>query len=248
MLAVQHLARAPIVEALIDFRVRPRKDLDLTTFSSAFAPLSSRYPTQKPIHLVFAEVELKVGQSARQSLTESKRGIRFESADGLHVFQAQAEGFTLSRLRPYDSWESLFAEAQATWNEYVAVSRPESIIRVATRFINRLELPMPVNEFEKYLTIPPVVPKGLPELVSESFSRVVFHDEESGGAVIFSQAIEQPNPDAKALAVLIDIDVFRQQNFDVSSTQPWDLLNKFRELKNRTFFASITPKTLELVK
>lgn len=248
MLETQHLNKAPIVEGLIDFRVRPRKDLDLSQLESSLVNIKTRYPITKPVRHFVTQVQIKGQEPPQQSTSETKRGLRFESADGLHVFQAHPDGFTVSRLRPYDTWESLFAEAQCLWPEYVQAARPEAIVRVATRFINRIQIPLPVVDYQHYLSAPPDVPKGLPELVSEFFSRVVIHEPDSAGVIVFTQAMEPVNEASNVLPLYVDSDVFKQDSYDVQSNEPWELLNTFRRLKNQAFFASITAKTLELLK
>lgn len=248
MLETQHLNKAPIVEGLIDIRVRPRKNLDLTALESSLARVKTRYPITKPLRHFVTHVQIKGEGPPEQSVSETNRGLRFESANGQYVFQAGLDGVTVSRLRPYDTWESLFAEAQTLWLEYVEAARPEAIVRVATRFINRIEIPLPVADYQEYLTAPPDVPRGLPELVSEFFSRVVIHDPNSGGVIVFTQAMEPINQASNVLPLYVDIDVFKQDSYVVQSKEPWELLSKFRRLKNQAFFASITPKTLELLK
>lgn len=166
----------------------------------------------------------------------------------MHVFQAHPDGFTVSRLRPYDTWESLFAEAQSLWPEYLRAAHPEAIVRVATRFINRIQIPLPVVDYQDYLSAAPTVPKGLPDLVSEFLSRVVIHDQDSGAVIIFTQAMEPLNEASNILPLYVGVDVFKQEAYDVQSPEPWELLNTFRRLKNEAFFASITAKTLELLK
>ncbi len=247
-----HLNKAPIVEALIDFRVKPKEGLQPSDLQPIQEKLKDRYPTQKSIHQVKAEFSVNVGDGAapeipiRSTSASSSIGIRLDSVDGLRVLQAQIHGFTFSRLKPYDTWETLLEETKALWDLYVEVAAPVSLTRVATRFINRLELPLPIPEFEEYLTRPPVVPNGIPELVSEFLSRIVAHDTASGASVVVIQALETVVPGSNILPVLLDIDVFKQANFDVNSNDYWELLSGFRKLKNTAFFGSITERTKEL--
>jgi len=246
-----HLNKAPIVEALIDFRVKPKDGLQRSDLQPIQEKLKDRYPTQKSIHQIKAEFSLNVRDGAApetpiRSTSESRIGIRLDSIDHLRVLQAQIHGFTFSRLKPYDTWETLLEETKALWNLYVEVAAPVSLTRVATRFINRLELPLPIPEFEEYLTRPPVVPNGIPELVSEFLSRIVAHDTASGASIVVIQALETVVPGSNVLPVLLDIDVFKQANFDVNSNDYWELLSEFRNLKNTAFFGSITEKAKEL--
>lgn len=243
-----HLNNAPIVEALIDLRVRPQPGTQPSKLEAIGARIKDRYPTVKPIHQVATHVELKAGADAVQSVSQQQLGFRFESSDAKSVLQAQTLGFTLSRLAPYETWEALIQEAQAMWPHYVAVAEPESIERVATRYINRIHLPLPIGDFDEYLTAPPLVPKGLPDYVSEFFSRMVINDPHSQAVIIFTQAFEPLGPGNTALPVIVDIDVFKATSLPADGTDHWKLLTEFRDIKNTAFFASLTPKTVELLK
>jgi uncharacterized protein (TIGR04255 family) len=246
-----HLNKAPIVEALIDFRVKAKDGLQPSDLQPIQEKLKDRYPTKKSIRQIKAEFSMNVGDGAApeipiRSTSESSIGIRLDSIDRLRVLQAQIHGFTFSRLKPYDTWETLLEEAKTLWNLYIEVAAPVSLTRVTTRFINRLELPLPIPEFEEYLTRPPVVPNGIPESVSEFLSRIVAHDTASGASIVVIQALETVVPGSNILPVLLDIDVFKQANFDINSNDYWELLSEFRKLKNTAFFGSITERTKEL--
>ncbi len=172
-----------------------------------------------------------------------------ESSDSQFVFQAQLTGFTLSRLKPYETWESLVHEAHLAWESYVKVAAPTVITRVAVRYINRVEIPLSAfGQFEDFLTAGPNVPEPLPQGVAEFLSRVVVHEPATGAAVIITQALEPENPTNRTAPVILDIDVFKQTEFAVESNDYWELLDRFRILKNDVFFSCLTPKALELFK
>ena len=83
------------------------------------------------------------------------------------------DGFTFSRLKPYETWENLRDEAYRLWQKYREITSPE-IIRVALRYINKLEFPLPIKNFSDYLTAAPIVPAELPQGVS-SFSFACYY-------------------------------------------------------------------------
>jgi len=246
-----HLNKAPIVEALVDFRLKPRDGLRVSDLQPIQEKLRDRYPTQKSIRQVIGQVSVNVQEGEVQAVQPAVHsaeavGIRLESANGLHVLQAQVQGFTLSRLKPYDTWEALIEEARSLWDVYVAVAAPVSITRVGTRYINRLELPLPMLRFEDYLTRQPEVPIGVPEFVSDFLSRVVAHEPSLDAYIVVTQALEPVAPGSNIVPMLLDVDVFKVANFDVNSKEYWELLAQFRTLKNTAFFGSITEKTKEL--
>lgn len=245
-----HLNKAPIVEALIDLRVQPRPGAEIATLDPLIAQLSDRYPKVVPIVAAQLLFQSPTGNDqAARTVSQSHTGQRLESKDGKYVLQLGIQSFTLSRLSPYETWDALLSESKILWDLYRETMKPETVQRVAVRYINRIELPLPFADFSQYLTAPPSVPKGLPELVSEYFSRVVVNDPASKASIIFTQAFEAPNPAKPSLLpVIIDIDVFKQSAFPVNDNEYWQLLSTFHDLKNTAFFASLTPRTLETLK
>lgn len=243
-----HLSKAPIVEGLIDIRVKP---------ASAFKPedllairdlIHEQYPSHKEALRLQASFEFNEGEGAEQSVKTQKVGYRFDSADGHYVLQVQRGGFTLSRLKPYETWENLFAEARRLWVHYLNVAQPQAVTRVATRYINRIELDAAQLDFDDYLAAPPNVPKRLPQLIGEFLTRIVLTDKDTGASIVLTQALEPMNLASNTVPVVIDIDVFKEVALAVDSEEYWQLLSEFRHLKNNAFFGSITDKTLELLK
>ncbi|MGH8699742.1 MAG: TIGR04255 family protein [Burkholderiales bacterium] len=245
-MAFPHLEKAPIVEGLIDLRVRLANGFEAEKLKELHGRIADRYPTCLESSTFQTHLEFNAQRGAKHAFLRNVSGYRFESADTRYVFQAQVGGFTLSRLRPYETWELLFAEAKELWAHYIEVARPESVTRVATRYINRLELPVPLRDFDDYLTAAPKVPLGLPQSVSEFFARVVAPEPQCGASVILTQILEPADTARGVLPVILDIDVFKEEVFTPKSEAPWNLLSKFRDLKNEAFFGSVTDKAKEL--
>jgi len=173
-------------------------------------------------------------------------GVRLHSADEKYVAQLTTEGFTLSRLAPYESWESLIAEAKRVWQVYRTCVKATRIQRTATRFINNLLLPIhPGDRFEKFLTGLPVMPPDYPQTVSSFLQRFVVSDAPSGATAILTQALDQVTT-AGPLPVILDIDVFRETRFPADGPDVWAYLTDLRELKNRFFFGALTDAAMEL--
>jgi uncharacterized protein (TIGR04255 family) len=259
-----HLNKAPIVEAIIDFRVRLPADFDIARFKALHSQFQADYPHVEDKKLVEHKFEHTLGKQPSHSVKDhGTHGYFFRSTDNANVVQFSRNGFTFNRLKPYTSWEEVFPEAARFWKLYVETSAPIDIPRIAVRYINRLMLPGPQLEFSEYLAAPPALPggpasslatllehpkvEGAPRFVSGFVSRVVINDPESDITAAVVQALEPPSED-RYIPVILDIDVFQE---NVSNLSPDDVLTRFeklREMKNRAFFGSITDKTLEMVK
>lgn len=239
-----HLKNAPITEALIDIRIKIKDDLRVEQLEFIHKSISDTYPEKKVRRKLEGKFEFKKGEPLVSSGAETIDGYVFTSPDKKQVFQARLDGFTFSRLKPYETWENLHDEAHRLWQIYRDVTSPE-ITRVALRYINKMEIPRSSIDFSEYLTAAPIVPEGLPQGVSSFLTRVVIHEPTIDAAAIVTQALEQVvNPNL--IPIILDIDVFKQKSEGISEKDAWDTLENLRHFKNKIFFESITEKTKEI--
>lgn len=237
-----HLRNAPVTEALLDIRVRFSEDLELPRLLSLAPQVSARYPTRRDRHQITGRFEVKEGHPT-SAATETIDGYMFFSADEKQVFQARKDGFTLNRLKPYENWESFRDEAKRLWDLYRRLSSPE-ILRIGLRYINKIDIPMPVHDLIDYLPAAPVIPKGLPQNVNSFLTRVVLSEPTLQASAVITQLFEQI-VDPNFLPLMLDIDVFMDRGL-IEEDEAWKVFEQLRELKNAIFFSSITEKTKEL--
>jgi uncharacterized protein (TIGR04255 family) len=243
------LVRAPIMEAMIDLRVHVLEGMTASLLEQALGDIDFGYHKKGPIlrgQFGFT-VNTEAPLMAQPLLSETSIiGVRLHSGDEKYVAQLTIEGFSLSRLAPYTSWEALIEEAKRVWQIYRTCVKATRIQRTATRFINNLSLPMhPGDQFKKFLTGMPAMPSDYPQSISSFLQRFVVYDEPSGATAILTQALDQVTT-AGSLPVILDIDVFRETKFPADSPDVWDYLTDLRTLKNRFFFGALTEAAMEL--
>lgn len=205
------------------------------------------YPTTKELREFEAQVALAANQTTSQSAVARHVGYRYEAGGApSFVVHLRLNELLVSHLRPYDRWETLLAEAQAWWQEYRLACKPEAITRVATRFINRIELPMGGLDFDDYLVAAPIIPKGLPQTFEGFMARIVVPHAETGAHIAMSHLLDAANPQNRTVPVIIDIDVFKETDLPPDSDELWRLLGIMRAVKNQAFFGSVTATCLEL--
>ncbi len=239
----RHLSRAPITEALIDLRVKLSPEMqDVAHLERIHEQIKEQFPERKSQYeQIF---EFHAGPSPTEKSVRNHVGYRLTSGDGKRVIQATVKGFTFSRLKPYETWENLRAEAYEIWKLYEETVRPEAITRVATRFINQIEISMPMRDFSDYLTAAPIVPEKLPQGLASYYTRLVLLDPATGAVAIVTQAFE-PGANPQVVPVILDIVVYKEKSFE-NQVDAWDTIDKLRPFKNLIFFESITDKTAEL--
>lgn len=241
MATVRHLNNAPIKEALIDIRVKLPQDIELQVLGSLHSRIAKDYPKRDERIKMEAKFDGKTGDVTK---TVSVDGYLHRSLDGLNVVQFRRDGFTFSRLQPYQRWENLSEEANRLWRIYQDHTNPETITRVALRYINHITIPFPIRDLIDYFTSPPTVSEKLPQKLHSFLNRVVFPDPSSKAIAIVTQSHEFQGS-TEAATIILDIDVFRDVTITVDNRKIWDIIASLRELKNKIFFESVTEKTLE---
>jgi uncharacterized protein (TIGR04255 family) len=238
-----HLTKAPIVEAVIDFRVLRREGTVADSFAGLTPALGSQYSEALPLRSVEARFGMEQGESIEPTTTTSVMGWQYR-ANSL-VAQFRIDGFTFSKLEPYTTWGEVFAEASRLWQLYMAKAQPPEVIRVAVRYINRLRIPVPA-ELSEYLAAPPALASPSPQRLRQFLCRIVVDDSRRNSSAVVVQASE-PVIGEEAIALLIDIDAFKE-NLSVAPNDPSlpEMFEQLRDLKNEIFFASLTEKAVEM--
>lgn len=241
----RHLSRAPITEALIDIRVSPRGDLSFAALQQALDSSEFGYYTKGPITQISGQIEFKISEPTTSAATQQV-GMRFHSRDEKFVAQCQINGFTLSRLPPYENWDNLTSEASRIWRYYADHLSPKGVTRIATRFINNLRLPMQTGaSYQMFLNKFVDLPQEAPQAVETFFQRFQLLDTETGDRVILTLTLGGGSAEG-ILPVILDVDAFATADLAPSAREMWAILERLRELKNRCFFGTLTEQAAEL--
>jgi len=240
------LPHAPIVEAILDIRVRFAAPVEPARLEAFHDAIRERYPIKHGRLSFEAEVRID-GQQVQQGVRRSgPDGFLFKDSDQQRTVQVRSDGFTFNWLKPYDTWEALRDEARVHWERYQSTFNPEAVTRIALRYINRIELPLPFKDFEEYLHTVPVIAPELPQGLRTFFMRLEIPEPQRGFLGILTETMEPPSNDSGHLPLILDIDVIREATFDPASPHVWETLEQLRDFKNELFFGSITGKTKEL--
>lgn len=148
----QHLANAPIVEAVIQIRTRSDAVWEESQISNKLKSELSDYPKIVP------QQQLQRAGDLQEMTT--RNGLRLESADEKQIAVFTKDGFLFSRLKPYGGWSQFKLEAMRLWQIRQQLGSAK-VEQIAIRFINRIQMPPGEVEFEKFLEPRPENPQGL---------------------------------------------------------------------------------------
>ncbi len=242
----RRLRKAPITEAIFDFRVKARAGFLGEELSALQSQLADRFPKMEVQRGLKATFEVKLIESEGPPPVIRDLGLRgyfFKSEDEKTVGQFRVDGFTLNRLHPYTSWEELFPLVIELWRLYSAIARPEVITRLAVRYINRIPFPPGPFELETYLRLAPAVPPDLPQTISSFLTRVTIQNPAIDIAAHVTQASEG-NASGRQPAAIFDIDAFKDGEFAVDGSTIEETFNQLRDFKNLIFFNGLTEEAV----
>ena len=237
------LSKAPIVEGLIDIRVEQSAGATIAALKAACDELAAEFTSRQERRLFLTQLNfsLETGPSS-QTKDDGPDGVILRSADEKWVVQFRLDGFTVSRLQPYGTWDELKAKASMLWAKYSNAANPTKIVRVASRFINRVQLPIGESLEQTFLTNFVIGP-SLPQSVAGYLLRVVIPFDEHDAMAILTQSL-----DGNSTECILDIDTFSEQPQGIAQNEIWAKLDVLRDVKNRLFFGSFTAAALERFK
>jgi uncharacterized protein (TIGR04255 family) len=244
----QHLAHAPIVEAVIEIRARAQNPWEESDISQRFKPLLPDYPKVVSQGQVQQEITLSPDQPKSVVHNMGWHGLHCQSADEKQIARFTRDGFLFARLHPYQNWEQLFGEAMRLWRIHTEIANPLEIQRVGLRYINRIEMQPGEARCEDYIELHPQPTKGL-DLPFVSF----FHQDTlavpgHSMAINAIRTLQPPQTPSVGHALILDIDVFTTTAFEMNDETLVQRLQQMRWLKNKVFFGNVTEKAVDLFK
>jgi uncharacterized protein (TIGR04255 family) len=244
MQAPKHYSHAPITEALIDIQVKLPPEVKLDNLAQVYSSIQAEYPQREEV-LLF-QGQMMAGASVGATASQSPIGYIASRGDQKQILQLRLNAFAFSRLAPYDCWENFRDEAKRLWNIYQSVTHPEAIVRLALRYINRLDIPLPIGDLKEYLRTFPEVSPDLPQGLSGYFMQLQIPQENLGTMLVINQAIVPP-PTPDFVSIILDLDLFMEGDIPSNEIELWHILEQMHEQKNLAFEACITERTRELI-
>ena len=241
----RHYDKAPIREAIIDIQIENSSSLTLANLEKVGILLPQGYAERHRVMMGQLRGQLEAGVFTATA-SQDPMGYAFVGGEGKHVLQCKVNGFTFSRLAPYQTWEQFRGEAKKLWASYRQIVGALPVVRVGLRYVNQLDLPVPMRDFGDYIRSYPEISSDLPQLVAGFFMQVQIPQEDLGAMLVLNEAIVPPSvPDV--VSVVLDIDVFKQGLKLESDDDVWNIMDTLRLRKNLIFEGCITNNTRELI-
>jgi uncharacterized protein (TIGR04255 family) len=238
---------APITEAILDIKAELPEGTPIEALGEFQKHVKNRFPDRSEKRSLQTQFRFSPGkdESTPVSSEDKIEGYNFISHPDKKVVQIKLDGFTFNKLHPYEDWEKFSSEGRELWELYEAIVKPISVSRIALRYINQIEIPLPFNNLNEYICTMPHIASGIPHALSSFFMRLEIPNKEIGAMAILTEFIQKPSESQK-LPLILDIDVFRADSQADIRPDMWEVFTSLRDFKNEIFSSSITDKTREL--
>lgn len=205
--------------------------------------LGTEFTKSDQLRMLALKIQMSPGGEPVHSSDDGVHGYRFATEDGKRIVQFQKNGFTYNQLSPYTNGDDLRSVALSAWSAYCQVARPDQVVRVAMRYINRLTVPRPFREADHLNGS--FIPIADDTLVSEAFyHRSTYQDPTTDNKANLTVALE-PDVASENLLLTIDVDVFTTGEFGLVPDILSGALSGLRDLKNRVFFGVVSDSLVE---
>lgn len=248
MVEQRHYSRAPITEAVIDVRLgfdgishHCPAIADLDDLGNSFR---DAYPSKRMLWAVQANIEADA--DGNSTVNREAIGISRRTADARQIVQLRRDGFTFSRLKPYENWDRFRDEARRLWSSYRETVFPAQVKRIAVRYINRFDLPLERSELKDYFNFYAEYPSELPQRMLDFLVRVTIPLDDISAAAHLTQALG-PLEQLDVASIVFDIDVYREVDVPQSEEAIWGYFETLRVKKNELFESCILQPARELI-
>ncbi len=245
MSPVRHLHNAPVKEALIECQFSGIWSRDFSEVCSELAGSQGRISDLFETSFLLT-VNNDGGETKFDPSSNSRVGKRIDFDAARQVLQIQRTGFTFSQLEPYGSWEKVVEDARRLWDKLSINVRELHVSRLAIRYINVIDLPLPFSDFNEYFTAAPHIPPNLPQGLNQFLIRTVSPVDTD--LIVVTQSLSPGDIHADKARVVFDIEVVCADIAQLTNSTLIPTLNRLRDRKNAVFFSYLTEKTLEMYK
>lgn len=236
--------KSPIREAVFDIRIDSLNISSPKDLKKIQQFVVNEFPTEEEIYKGNITLQQLESKEIEAKGTKEIVGYMYLSEDRTRQIQVRTDGFTLNILKPYETWEKHFETFITHWKNYQKLFSP-NITRIATRFINKIEIPLNFDSFQDYVTNIPPIPDCLPQVIMNFFMQiqVPYHDDKKN--IVITETVEPVENDI--LPFILDIDVFQAVGLDNSIESIEKNFNQIRDIKNMIFESCITDQTRTLL-
>lgn len=239
-----YLSNAPIIEAIIEFQFSVSDNVTIEMLQEIADVLKPDFPQQEEKRSSIIKAVIKSSGPETEVHDGGLVGISAKSSDDKNIVQLFRDRFSFSQLPPYQNWELLEEQAIKIWNIFLDKTKIEGVNRVGVRFINKIELDLPMEDFNDYIVGAPVVPDGLPPFLGAFDMRLIIPNKDIDADGIVNMSMNGLDKEKNVVPVILDVDVGKTGQMKSDEESLHHTLVCLRNYKNELFFRNITDRVV----
>ena len=153
--------KPPIVEAVIDIQFADETPIE------QLRQLAKKMSDNYPFASEEIEAAISIGIQPGISVLQRPARMKLSATDVSDQLLLGLRNFTGSRLAPYLGWQQFQERTLRDWHVAKSALKWRKVARVATRYINRIDIPNVNIKTEEYIRLLIVIP---PELTTQAGS------------------------------------------------------------------------------
>ena len=240
-----HLSKAPITEAIIDFQFADTENIEFDNIKSLEEILVKDFPEIQPKRISKITTMISPAGPVTEISDEGFHGIVCSSEDNIKVIQILTDRFALSYLKPYSNWIEFESDVLGYWQIVQKKLSISALKRIGVRFINKIEMDLPVLDFNDYFRSIPQIDPELPQSLLGFHQQFAFQFPDKNSLAIVALNFENIDQTKQVANMLLDIDVGYTGLMDTGAARLKKILSELRDYKNLIFYKMITQKVVE---
>jgi uncharacterized protein (TIGR04255 family) len=234
---------APIVEALIEIKLaEPLQQDSLHFLRNCASGFADHYPLRED--LMLQQFQFQAGAASQMPGAAIQMGFLCKDATPHRVVHLKLDGFGLSELRPYSSWNEFFPEARRLWTAYRQAVGGVPTGSWSIRYINQISWPED-ERMDDYLYVHPTVPDNMPQSLTGCFMRLQSALAEPSEGLFTQQIFQVMSSEVGKVSFIVD-HTFMFSSIGLSDSELWHRIQLAQLVKNKYFLSTFTPRALEM--
>ncbi len=237
------LSKAPIIQAILQIRVEEGIVKDNSTLQGLHKKFIENFPDQKKRIKGRFTFHSKTEQLLSQSEVD---GYHFISSDMMKKIVVELDSFAYIQSNPYNSWEEFVEEAAKYWRIYKDFIQPKGISRLSVRYVNKIEIELPINDLRDHFKTYIVIPEDLPQTIQSFYFKftIPYKDQQT----LANISLTAGKAEGIKVPFLLDIDVLDLKNRTIEEQEIWENFNILRNYKNSVFKNCLTDSLFNKLK
>jgi uncharacterized protein (TIGR04255 family) len=231
---------SPIAEALCALRFDP-KLWDLTLPGRFYDTVKTEMPARQDDTTVAFQL---IPQERNVRRVESPRAV-FKSADALSVIQLIPGNMSLSRLRPYPTWDefrSQILRCAERLDGILGKDKGTVSFGLELRYVNAILVDWKGSSIARYLNVSPKTPGPLTESITGYFLHLEYARNSETGVLIVETG-SAPTKDANKVNLMLDLRVVAPPANQLSLSETGAWIDKAHEEIESAFEQCVTAES-----